>query len=383
MPDLLRLTLNDFRSYAQASWRPGARLSVVHGPNGSGKTNLLEAVSLLSPGRGLRGARIGELARRREDGAEGLAGGVRWAVSGRFDSPEGAFDLGTGMVAARGGEGGPDRRTYRLDGEEPRSQAEIASRFSAVWLTPQMDGLFQESASGRRRFLDRLVWALEPGHAREAASHDTAMAGRNRLLAGRGADPAWLAGLEASMARHAVALAASRASFVARLNAAPLPDAAFPRAALALADPIADRLAVTPALAVETWLRGALAARRAEDAAQASAGLGAHRADLRMRDAATGLPAAQASTGQQKALLIGIILAHAALVAEARGAPPMLLLDEPAVHLDAGRRDALFAALAALAGPAIVTGTDADIFASLRGRAGFWRAGQGSLVEDD
>jgi DNA replication and repair protein RecF len=367
MPLLQRLTLMDFRQYAAATWLPGGRLSVVFGPNGSGKTNLLEAVSLLAPGRGLRGARIGDLARR--------DGGGRWAVSGRFDSAAGVFDLGTGTA----GDGPADRRVYRLDGEEPRSQAEVAARFSAVWLTPQMDGLFQESASGRRRFLDRLVWALEPGHAREAAAHDTAMAGRNRLLAGRGADAAWLAGLEASMARHGVALAAARAGFVARLNAAPLAGGAFPRAALSLIDPIAERLMREPALAVEAWLAQWLAARRAEDAAQGGAGLGAHRADLGMRDAETGLLAAQASTGQQKALLIGIILAHAALVAEARGAPPMLLLDEPAVHLDAARREALFAALVALPGPAIVTGTDAEVFGALRGEAGFWVAGEGAL----
>jgi DNA replication and repair protein RecF len=243
-----------------------------------------------------------------------------------------------------------------------------------------MDGLFQESASGRRRFLDRLVWALEPGHAREAASHDTAMASRNRLLATRQTEAAWLAGLEASMARHAVALAAARAGFVTRLNAAALPDSAFPRAALSLIDPIADRLASEPALAVETWLAQALAGRRAEDAAAGGAGLGAHRADLGMHDAGTGLPAALASTGQQKALLIGIILAHAALVAETRGAPPMLLLDEPAVHLDEIRRGALFAALVALPGPAILTGTDFAVFASLQDQAGFWRTGQGGLM---
>jgi DNA replication and repair protein RecF len=369
MLSLLRLTLTDFRNFGSVRWQPGARLAVITGPNGAGKTNLLEAVSLLAPGRGLRGARIAELARH--------GGSGRWAVAARLQHGEAPqFDLGTGTL----GDGPADRRAFRLDGAEPRTQADIAARFGAVWLTPQMDGLFGESASGRRRFLDRLVWALEPGHARESAAHDTAVASRNRLLATRPADASWLAGLEESIARHAVALAAARRAFVAHLNAAPLPFTAFPRAHLALLDPIADRLEEQPALAVEQWLRAVLAESRSADAASGSTTHGAHRADLAMADAETGLPATQASTGQRKALLLGIILAHAMLIAEARATAPMLLLDEPAVHLDAGRREALFAALAALPGPALLTGTDADIFAPLRGIASFWRAGEGSLV---
>jgi DNA replication and repair protein RecF len=369
MLSLHRLTLTDFRNYAALSWRPAAPICVITGANGSGKTNLLEAVSLLSPGRGLRGARIANLAR--------LNGSGRWAVAARLQNGhEPVFDLGTGTL----GDGPADRRQFRLDGAEPRTQADIAARISTVWLTPQMDGLFQESASGRRRFLDRLVWALEPAHAREAAAFDTAMASRNKLLAGRGADAAWLAGLEDSMARHAVALSAARQAVIDRLNAAPLPATAFPRAHLALIDAIADRLAEQPALAVEDWLRAALAANRGADAAAGGAGIGAHKADLAIAEAATGLPAAQASTGQQKALLIGIILAHATLIAEARGASPVLLLDEPLVHLDSGRREALFEAIAALPGPALLTGTDPDVFAPLGARAAFYAAGDGALV---
>ena len=383
---LRRLTLTDFRNYAALSWQPAARICVVTGPNGSGKTNLLEAVSLLSPGRGLRGARIAALARQADGAGQSSGAGSatppsgRWAVAARLQNGSDVpFDLGTGTL----GDGPPDRRVFRLDGAEPKTQAEIAARITIVWLTPQMDGLFQESASGRRRFLDRLVWALEPDHARQAAAFDTAMAGRNRLLAGRGADPAWLAGLEESMARHAVALAAARAAFIRRLNAAPLPYAAFPRAELHLIDPIAARLADAPALSVETWLRETLAEKRAIDAAAGGATIGAHRADLAMTDAASGLPAAHASTGQQKALLIGIILAHATLIAEARATSPVLLLDEPLVHLDSGRRAALLAALTALPGPALLTGTDSDVFGPLRGQAAFYRAGQGALCGDD
>ncbi len=366
---LLRLTLTDFRNYPTLVWRPESRLSVITGPNGSGKTNLLEAISLLAPGRGLRGARFADLARQ--------GGSGRWAVAARLQQPAGpAIDLGTGTM----GDGPADRRVFRLDGAEPRSQADIAARVAMVWLTPQMDGLFRESASGRRRFLDRLVWALEPGHAREAAAHETAIASRNRLLATRSADAAWLAGLEQSIARHAVSLAAARRAFVHHLNEAALPPSAFPRAHLTLQDPIAVRLQAQPALAVESWLRDALAETRPEDAASGSTSLGAHRADFVMSDAATGVSAANASTGQQKALLLGIILAHAALIAEARATAPLLLLDEPLVHLDSTRREALFEALAALPGPALLTGTDRDIFVPLNESAGFWRTENGMLI---
>jgi DNA replication and repair protein RecF len=367
---LLRLALTDFRNYPRLTWRPAARMTVITGPNGSGKTNILEAVSMLAPGRGLRGARLAELARHDGDG--------RWAIAGRFAGPAGAADIGTGTAP----DGPSDRRVFRLDGQPPRSQAAIAAVFAAVWLTPQMDRLFQEGASSRRRFLDRLVWALEPGHAREIAAHDSAMTQRNRLLAQGGADPAWLAGLEDSMVRHAVAAAAARRALVTRLNAALAGGAAgaFPAARLGLLDPIAERLDGEPALAVEDWLRHALAQSRQRDAAAGSASLGAHRADLALSDAATGLPAARASTGQQKALLIGTVLGHAALIAEARGTPPLLLLDEPMVHLDQMRRASLLDALAASPAQALMTGTDGEVFAPLAGAAEAYRTGDNLLT---
>jgi DNA replication and repair protein RecF len=313
---------------------------------------------------------------------------------------------------------------FRLDGAAPRSQAEIAARIAAVWLTPQMDRLFLDGLSGRRRFLDRLVWALEPGHAREMAAHDAAMGSRNRLLAegrghrgpgggpgsssapgswrssggawgagpggepredsGGGWDPSWLAGLEDEMARHAVAATASRLALVGRLNAALQAGAVgeFPAARIDLVCPIAARLATEPAMAVEDWLRAGLAANRTRDAAAGTAALGAHRTDMGLADAATGTAAALASTGEQKALLIGLILAHAAVIAEARGAAPLLLLDEPAVHLDPARRAALFAALAALPAQTLITGTDAETFLPLAGVAEGLQTGAGALHPD-
>ena len=368
---LRRVVVTGFRNYAELVWCPEARVQVLWGANGSGKTNLLEAISLLAPGRGLRGARLAELVRRGGDG---------WAVAARLATPAGEVELGTGTPP-----GGPaERRVFRLEGTTPRSQAEVAAVMAAVWLTPQMDRLFQEGASGRRRFLDRLVFALEPGHAREVAAHDAAMGQRNRLLAEGRADPVWLAGLEESMARHAVAAAAARLMLVERLNAVLAAGGAggFPPARLELSDPIAARLRGGPALAAEDWLREALAAGRGADARTGSAALGAHRADLRLADAATGLEAVLASTGQQKALLIGVVLGHAALLAEARGFAPLLLLDEPAVHLDPALRQALFAALASLPAQVLLTGTDRETFLPLRGVAEAWRVDAGTLAAD-
>ncbi len=363
---LTRLTLTQFRNYPALTWRPAAKITVVTGPNGSGKTNLLEAISLLVPGRGLRNARIGEFGR---DGAA-------WGVVGRVERGGMATEIATGTPP----DGPLDRRVFRLDGAPVRAQAEIASHAAVLWLTPQMERLFGEAASGRRRFLDRLVWALEPGHAREVAAYDTANASRSRLLAAGGADPAWLAALEDSMTRHAIAVAAARADLVARLNATMAAGVTgrFPPARLGLDDPIAERLAHQPALAVEDWLRDALAESRPADA-NGSARWGAHRADMTLADRESGVAAALASTGQQKALLIGVLLGHAALIEAARGAAPLLLLDEPAVHLDSDRRAALWDALAGGTAQAILTGTDDDAFAGLAGTPEYWRTGGGEL----
>jgi len=369
---LTRLRLTDFRSWASLEAHLNAPVVAIFGENGAGKTNLLEAISLLGPGRGLRGARMAELGRRVDGAAR------PWAAAGRFATPHGEFDLGTGADP----EGASERRLFRLDGQPVRAQSDLAEHVAAVWLTPQMDRLFQEGASGRRRFLDRLAWALEPAHAREVAAHDNAMAQRNRLLAeGRG-DARWLAGLEDAVARHAVAAAAARRALALRLNAvmaAGTATGAFPAARMELLCPIAAALADQPALAVEDALREALAADRKRDAAAGGAARGAHRADMTLIHLPKDQPAELCSTGEQKALLVSVVLAHAALIAEARGFAPLLLLDEVAAHLDVARREALFAALAALPAQAFLTGTEAEVFRPLRGIAAMFRAGGGKL----
>lgn len=364
--------LTEFRSWASLTLDLTARITVVAGPNGAGKTNLLEAISLLAPGRGLRGAKPADLGRIGPDGPRA------WAVAAETEGPEGEARISTGTPP--GGDAAA-RRAVLLDGVALRAQADLARHMAVAWLTPQMDRLFEDSASDRRRFLDRLVYALEPSHAREVAAHDSAMAGRNRLLAEGRRDPSWLAALEDSMARHAVAAVAARRALVARLNAALAQGVVggFPAARLVLECPIAAALDERPALAAEEALRDSLAADRARDAAAGGAARGAHRSDFRMLHGESGLSADLCSTGERKALLVSTLVAHAALVGAARGAAPVLLLDEVAVHLDEGRRAALFAALVALPSQVILTGTDLEPFAPLRDVSAAFLAGGGGL----
>lgn len=334
---LTRLTLTDFRNHAAATLEPGPGFVVLSGPNGAGKTNILEAVSLLAPGRGLRRTALSDMAR------EGGAGGFGVAAE-----LTGEVRLGTGTQP-----GAPERRIVRVNGAGA-SATVLAEWLSVLWLTPAMDRLFVEPAGERRRFLDRMTLALMPGHATHATRYDAAMRQRNRLLAEDGApDPDWLAALEARMVEHGMALGTARAECVAMLDAriGAARSADFPRAALML----------------EGWHGDAglfvreLAAGRARDAAAGRALSGPHRADLIVTDRDRGQPAARCSTGEQKALLLGLVLAHAELVADRAGRAPVLLLDEVAAHLDPVRRAALFARAAGV-GQVWLTGTEAGLF---------------------
>ena len=364
-----RLRLTEFRNYRALRHDFACAPVVLSGPNGSGKTNLLEALSLLGPGRGLRGARLGELRRRT------APCGAAWAVAARVDSARGETDIGTGEDARPTAA----RRAVRIDGRPARGQSQLAEHLAVVWLTPAMDRLFADSPSRRRAFLDRLASGLEPRHARDLAAWERALRARARLLA-EDADPAWLGAAEEEMAARGVAVAATRAAAVAQLSAAlRAADGAFPRAGLTLTGALERWLEEMPAVDVEHRLASALRESRAHDRETGAAAHGAHRGDLEVRDIDRGVAAAQCSTGEQKALLIAIVLAAARLHAARRGGPPLLLLDEVGAHLDADRRAALLEAAVALGGQTWLTGADPRQFAALDGRAQFFTAGGGAL----
>ncbi len=347
-----RLSLTDFRSYPDALVAPGPGFVVLTGDNGAGKTNVLEAISLLTPGRGLRGSSLGEMTRLGGDGGFG--------VSARL----GEIELGTGTTAAA-----PERRIVRINGATASATA-LGDWLSLVWLTPAQDRLFAESAGSRRRFLDRLVLALDPSHAHDSSRYEAAMRQRNRLLAGERTDTDWLAALEAAMVEHGHAIAARRAALVASLSArlASEPAGPFARAALAL-----EGFDATADLAHD------LATGRARDVAAGRTLIGPHRQDLIVTHLDKGVAAASSSTGEQKALLIGIVLAHADLVTETQERRPILLLDEVAAHLDPVRRAALFERLAVGGGQVWLTGTERDPFWAVSSNATWLTVAEGRI----
>jgi DNA replication and repair protein RecF len=365
---VVRLSLTDFRCYGRARIELEAEPVVLTGPNGAGKTNLLEAVSFLAPGRGLRRARLGEVDRR-ERGADDAK---PWAVAAVIETGRGTVSIGTGHETAEAKTA--ERRVVRIDGHTVRGHKDLAQHLAMVWLTPDMDRLFMDGSSARRRFVDRLVYGFQPAHAGEVAAYETVLRERARLLADGGGDAAWLDALEDGIARHGVAIAAARAEIVRRLDRACADrDGPFPAAHLALAGELDAWLTEMPAVAVEDRVRDALRAARGQDAAQGGAACGAHRTDLQVVYAAKDRPARDCSTGEQKALLLSILLAMARELRAERGDAPVLLLDEVVAHLDGVRRAALFDEISHLGAQAWLTGTDDELFAGLRGRARFFR----------
>ena len=322
---LSRLILNDFRNHAALDIRPGAQFIALHGSNGAGKTNILEAVSLLVPGRGLRRAAMSDMVRN--EGSGGFA----------IVAHAGGNVIGTGVNAEQ-----PERRKVRVN-ESNATINSLAEWLSVIWLTPAMDRLFADGAAARRRFLDRLVLAINPGHARHSSRYEKAMQQRNRLLAGGiAADPLWLD-------------QAARAWVVEALSAQLLTTMSGPFATPQIK--LVDKVGTADSDFATAWRKG-----RGRDAAAGRTLLGPHRADLEVLHSASGQVAEQCSTGEQKALLLSLILAHAALVSAQRDAPPILLLDEIAAHLDPSRRTALFALLEVTGAQVWMTGTEPELF---------------------
>ncbi len=374
VPALSRLGVRDFRCYQSADLKLDANLIVLTGANGAGKTNLLEAISLLAPGRGLRRAKLAEI-ERIEDGVAPVING--WAVSARIETGLGPVDIGTGRVPDA-----PERRVVKIDGVVQRSQTALAPLLAVAWLTPQMDRIFIEGASGRRRFLDRLVYGVDADHAARLTAYDHAMRERARLLRDGRFERAWLEALELEMATRAIAVASARIAFVERLGTIAEADLApFPVPDLSLSGEVETALATEQAPQVEASLRERLASLRRVDGESGTTTAGTHRSDFIVTHRVKRRQAADCSTGEQKALLIAIQLAHARLVADARGEPPLLLLDEIAAHLDRGRLEALFAALTQLGGQVWLSGTEREQFSALTGNAQFFHVAHGTVMD--
>jgi DNA replication and repair protein RecF len=364
-----RLILTDFRNYRSTSVQFDGRHVVLTGDNGAGKTNLMEAVSLLSPGRGLRRAVYTDAIR--VDAERGFS------IFAEIAGMEGEVEIGTGVA------GGSDSgsRKVRINGTEAKSADELLDHLRILWLTPAMDGLFTGPAADRRRFLDRLVLSLDPGHGRRAADFEKAMKMRNRLLEEGRPDPVWIGGIERQMAELGVAMTVARRELLAllgQLEEGPAGAGAFPKADLELTG-FLDLEPNRPALDLEERYLALLAEGRFRDQAAGRTLEGPHRADLAVSHRQKQIDAARCSTGEQKALLTGLVLAHARLTTTMTGSPPILLLDEIAAHFDAARRAALFDMIDDIGGQAFMTGTDRQLFEALGGRAQYFAVSAGRL----
>ena len=361
-----RIRLTNFRCYAAAAFDGDERPVVLTGPNGAGKTNMLEAISYLAPGRGLRQAKLTDVDRR--DGATG------WAVAATVSSPGGPIEIGTGRDPEA------TRRAVRINGAPANGQGALAEYVSVVWLTPQMDRLFLDGATARRRFLDRLIFGFDAEHTVRVSAYEHAMRERARLLKYGGRDDVWLSALEETMASRGVAIAAARREFAGRLaRACAESSGPFPRAGIAAEGQVEDLLEQGPALAAEDQIRQNLAEGRIEDGETGRTAIGPHRSNFAVRHLEKDMPADQCSTGEQKALLLAVVLADARLQAAERNVTPLLLLDEVAAHLDTGMRRALFEEVRSLGVQAWLTGTDRLLFDDLGAHAQFFTVSDATL----
>lgn len=370
-----KLKLDNFRNYESLELTVDAAIIVLTGANGAGKTNLLEALSFLSPGRGLRNAHLGDVTYRGTDGlGDTDAGGDGWSVRVHLTAPDGLRSIATGLAP-----GNPSKRTILIDGQPAKSQNDLAADIGMVWMTPDMDRLFHDSAGQRRRFLDRLVYGFDPGHAARITAYTKTIRERARLLkgtrTGAAADGAWLSALEDRAAQQGIAVAAARRDIVARLNDALAQGEAtdrnneqirpLPAVRVSLVGTVDDWLQAHPAAQAEDLFRAALGAERGVDTAAGRTGTGPHRSDLAAVHVGQNCPAARCSTGEQKAILLAMVLAYAEILARTLPSAPILLLDEIAAHLDSRRRQALFARLFAYPGQIWITGTDLAPFMPL------------------